>query len=88
MTDDSPHPWVWWVRVRDVLGGPTAFTMYGDGALWAWWADGYFAPMRDADMRRYGYERCYCSPLDGFTPTGDCPAHGREYQPCAAGMGW
>lgn len=91
MTKNTSRPWVWWVKVRDVPGAPVSFELHGRGVLTGRYHDDFQMPLLDSDLRFYGYERCYCSPVRGFPPTPDCPAHGRdtrpgEYETCHAGM--
>lgn len=95
MTSKPTSPWLWWVKVRDAADTPDTLTMHGNSGWWGWWKDGRAAALDDDHMRRLGYEICCCSPVDGFAPDADCPAHGdtgpqpepqRELQLCGAGM--
>lgn len=76
---DQREPFVWWVKVRDVPGAPDTFYMEKSGRYWGNWdADwrGYgMRPMTDFDFRFWGFEKCYCSPLDAGTVNERCPAH-------------
>lgn len=94
MSDDLPQPWVSWVKIRDESDAPVGFELHGPVLLLGRFADCEQATLfglTDDDMRRYGYERCYCSPLDRYAPVEDCAAHGhlvpqRELQLCLTGM--
>lgn len=87
MARDRPRPWVWWVRVRDVPEAPASFVKHGNGPWWGWWDNGHAVALHEAELRRYGFERCYCPPAP-LRPAGDCPAHGRELQTAGGGMDW
>lgn len=91
MSSNPTSPWMWWVKIHDAPDTPDTLTMHGKGGWWGWWKDGRVAQLGDDDMRRYGYERCCCSPVDGFAPDDNCPAHGSdtpqgELQLCLTGM--
>lgn len=81
------HPWVWWVKINEGdLEGPHGFRIAKDGSITGVWFDwdrwiNVEAPVSIADLRRFGYERCFCDPTEKENPADDCPAH------AFAGMG-
>lgn len=73
----SPEPFVWWVKVREVAGAPTALALDRSG-LWGRWITDVgiiWSALYDEDMYRWGYEKCFCSPLDEYAVNDRCPAH-------------
>lgn len=75
MAEPEPRPFVWWVKAREAACEPDRLVMYGDGRWWGFWDDGRSWPFTDDDMRRCGFERCFCSPLDDWVVAVGCPAH-------------
>lgn len=77
--DEQREPFVWWVKLHDVPWAPTSLELRRNGTVLGRWREPNGSStvhiLTEDRMRMFGYEKCYCSPLDKDTVNERCPAH-------------